>query len=168
MKWAGASLVVQWLGICLPVQGTRVRSLVWEDPTCRGATRPMSHNYWACALEPTSHNYWSPRAHGPRAHALQQREATAMRSPRNATKSNPCWPQLEKAASTKTQCSQSINQCIKRKKRKEQPFKHFWLRCTQRTRETLLARRLPLLWTRASSDPRMQRQCKKCEEALWK
>ncbi|KAM9083735.1 elongator complex protein 1-like isoform 1-T1 [Megaptera novaeangliae] len=26
-------------------QGTRVRALVWEDPTCRGATRPVSHNY---------------------------------------------------------------------------------------------------------------------------
>ncbi|XP_057396088.1 mitochondrial import inner membrane translocase subunit Tim13 isoform X2 [Balaenoptera acutorostrata] len=26
-------------------QGTRVRALVWEDPTCRGATGPMSHNY---------------------------------------------------------------------------------------------------------------------------
>ena len=25
--------------------GTRVRALVWEDPTCRGATRPVSHNY---------------------------------------------------------------------------------------------------------------------------
>ena len=40
-----ASLVVQWLRICLPVQGTRVRALVWEDPTCRGATGPVSHNY---------------------------------------------------------------------------------------------------------------------------
>ena len=44
-----ASLVAQWLRICLPMQGTRVWALVWEDPTCRGATRPMSHNYWACA-----------------------------------------------------------------------------------------------------------------------
>ena len=44
-----ASLVVQWLGVCLPVQGTRVQALVWGDPTCRGATRPMSHNYRACA-----------------------------------------------------------------------------------------------------------------------
>ena len=42
---AGASLVAQWLRICLPMQGTRVRALVWEDPTCRGATRPVSHNY---------------------------------------------------------------------------------------------------------------------------
>ena len=41
----GASLVVQWLRICLPMQGTRVRALVWEDPTCRRATRPVSHNY---------------------------------------------------------------------------------------------------------------------------
>ena len=41
----GASLVAQWLRICLPMQGTQVRALVWEDPTCRGATRPVSHNY---------------------------------------------------------------------------------------------------------------------------
>ena len=41
----GASLVAQWLRICLPMQGTRVRALVWEDPTCRGATGPVSHNY---------------------------------------------------------------------------------------------------------------------------
>ena len=36
-----ASLVVQWLRICLPMQGTRVRALVREDPTCRGATKPV-------------------------------------------------------------------------------------------------------------------------------
>ena len=40
----GASLVAQWLRICLPMQGTRVRALVWEDPTCRRATKPVSHN----------------------------------------------------------------------------------------------------------------------------
>ena len=40
-----ASLVAQWLRIRLPMQGTWVRALVWEDPTCRGATRPVSHNY---------------------------------------------------------------------------------------------------------------------------
>ena len=42
---AGASLVAQWLRICLPMQGTRVRALVWEDPTCPGANGPVSHNY---------------------------------------------------------------------------------------------------------------------------
>ena len=41
----GDLLVVQWLRICLPMQGTRVRSLVWEDPTCRRATKPVRHNY---------------------------------------------------------------------------------------------------------------------------
>ena len=40
-----ASLVVQWLRIRLPMQGTWVRALVWEDPTCRGATKPVRHNY---------------------------------------------------------------------------------------------------------------------------
>ena len=42
-----ASLVAQWLRICLPMQGTRVRALVREDPTCRGATKPVRHNYGA-------------------------------------------------------------------------------------------------------------------------
>ena len=41
------------------MQGTRVRALVQEDPTCRGATKPVRHNYWPCALEPVSHNYWA-------------------------------------------------------------------------------------------------------------
>ena len=41
----GTSLVAQWLGIRLPVQGTRVRALVREDPTCRRATKPVRHNY---------------------------------------------------------------------------------------------------------------------------
>ena len=42
---SGASLVVQWLRIRLPMQGTWVRALVREDPTCRGATKPVSHDY---------------------------------------------------------------------------------------------------------------------------
>ena len=29
----------------LPMQGTRVRALVGEDPTCHGATEPVRHNY---------------------------------------------------------------------------------------------------------------------------
>ena len=44
-KIVRASLVAQWLRVCLPMQGTRVRALVWEDPTCRGAAGPVSHNY---------------------------------------------------------------------------------------------------------------------------
>ena len=41
----GASLVVQWLRIRLPMQGTRVPALVHEDPTCHGVTKPLGHNY---------------------------------------------------------------------------------------------------------------------------
>ena len=44
-KWARASLVAQWLRIHLPIQGTWVRALVQEDPTCRGATKPVHHTY---------------------------------------------------------------------------------------------------------------------------
>ena len=47
LTFNGASLVAQWLRICLPMQGTRVQALVWEGPTCCGATKPVRHNYWA-------------------------------------------------------------------------------------------------------------------------
>ena len=33
--------------------------LVQEDPTWRGTTKSVHHNYWACALEPANHNYWA-------------------------------------------------------------------------------------------------------------
>ena len=49
--------MAQWVRICLLMQGTQVRALVWEDPTCRGATKPVRHNYLGCALEIASHNY---------------------------------------------------------------------------------------------------------------
>ena len=54
-----SSLVAQWLRNRLPMQRTRVKALVWEDPACCGTTKPVRHNYWACALEPVSHNYWA-------------------------------------------------------------------------------------------------------------
>ena len=40
----GASLVAQWLRICLLMRETWVRALVWEDPTCHGAAGPVSHS----------------------------------------------------------------------------------------------------------------------------
>ena len=33
------------LRVLLPTQGTWVRSLVQEDPTCHGATGPVGHGY---------------------------------------------------------------------------------------------------------------------------
>ena len=53
------SLTVQWIRNCLPIQGTQVWSLAWEDPTCVRAIKLVHYNYWAHALEPASHNYWT-------------------------------------------------------------------------------------------------------------
>ena len=43
-KQESTSMVAQWLRVCLPIQGIPVRSLVWEDSTCLGATKPVHHN----------------------------------------------------------------------------------------------------------------------------
>ena len=45
MTLVRTSVVAQWLRICLPMQGTQVRALVWEDPICHRATKPVRHNY---------------------------------------------------------------------------------------------------------------------------
>lgn len=42
------SLVVWQLRVHQPMQGTQVRSLVQEGPTCLQATKPMRHNYRVC------------------------------------------------------------------------------------------------------------------------
>ena len=44
-KLGWTSLVVQRLRICLPMHETWVGSLVQEDSTCLGATKPVSHGY---------------------------------------------------------------------------------------------------------------------------
>ena len=48
--------MAQWLRICLLMQGTRVRALVWEDPTCHGAAGPVSHIAEPARLEPVLRN----------------------------------------------------------------------------------------------------------------
>ena len=100
-----ASLVEQWLRICLLTQGTRVRALVWEDPTCRGATGPVSHNCWACAS-----GACAPQRERPR-----QWEARA------AMKSGPRSPQLEKALAQKrrSNTAKKINNKINKLKAKK-------------------------------------------------
>ena len=82
LKTDPQGLVAQWIRICLPVQGTQVQSLVWEDSTCHRATKPKSYNYR------------SPCTCSPRA---TTGKTTAMRRPCTATKSSPCSLQLEKA-----------------------------------------------------------------------
>ena len=52
-KELGAFLMAQWLRICLAIQGTPIWSLVLEDPTYCGGTKPVHHDYRnACTLEP--------------------------------------------------------------------------------------------------------------------
>ena len=87
-----ASLVAQWLRICLPMQGTQVRALVWEDPTCRGATRPVSHNYWACASGSCAPQQERPRqweARAPRWRVVPARHNWRKPSPRNEDPTQP-------------------------------------------------------------------------------
>ena len=72
----GTSLVAQWLRIRLPVQGTRVRALVREDPTCRGITahapQLLSPRSRACNPQLLSLRAATTEVCAPRARALQQ------------------------------------------------------------------------------------------------
>ena len=56
------SLMLQGLRTHLPIQDTWVQSLIWDDPLCPGAAKPLNHNHWAHAPEQVSLNY---RAHAP-------------------------------------------------------------------------------------------------------
>ena len=82
------------------MQGTWVRSLVREDPTCCGATQRVRHNNWACALEPGSRNYWAHVPQLPRPSATTT-EACTPRAP-SLQQENPlqweaCAPQRRAA-----------------------------------------------------------------------
>ena len=59
------SAVLQWIGICLPVQGSWVQSLVGEDPTCLRVSK-------ACAPQLLSPCAATTEARVPTACALQQ------------------------------------------------------------------------------------------------
>ena len=90
-SFLGISLVVQWLRIHLPMQGTVVQSLIWEAPTCHMPTKAMHHNYWAgvvqllkpkrsraCALQqekPPQRETQAPQVE--KAQVQQQRSSTA-------------------------------------------------------------------------------------------
>ena len=55
---------------------TWVPSLIWEDPTCRRAAKPLRPNYWAHTLEPV----------------LRNRRSHHVRSPCSTMESTPCLP----------------------------------------------------------------------------
>ena len=92
-----ASLVAQWLRVCLPMQGVRVRALVWEDPTSH-----MPQSKWACEPQLLSLRVWSL--------CSVTGEAAIVRGPCTTMKSGPHSSQLEKALvqKGKTQHSQKL------------------------------------------------------------
>ena len=81
--------MAQWIRIYLALQGTQVRSLVWKDFTCQGATKPIHCNYWAYVPQLLKTTPWSL--------GCATREATAGRNPGTKADSSPCSLQLEKA-----------------------------------------------------------------------
>ena len=97
---------------------TRVCSLIWEDPTCHGAFKPMWHNYLVCALEPRSCNCW---AHVPQllkpmhswACAPQQERPQQWEEACLPQESSLCSPQLEKAQVQQRRPSVAENKHIK-------------------------------------------------------
>ena len=102
---------MQWLRILLPRQGTWVRALVLEDPTCHRATKPVRHEYWASTLEPVSHKYW---AHVPQLLKPMRLEPVLCnkRSPCTTMKSMPCLLQLEKACAQQRRPNTEKNKLI--------------------------------------------------------
>ena len=101
-----ASLVVQWLRICLEKAGRRVWSLVWQDPTCCGAAKLACHDCQAGALElgatATEPRATTTGARAPYSLCPTIREDTTRKSPHTATGESP-------RAAAKTQHSQKLN-----------------------------------------------------------
>ena len=131
---SGTSLLIQWLRIHQPRQGTWVQSLFWEDSTCCGAAKPMCHNYWASRVQ-------EPQLSTPEhlASCCTTREATTtVRSLSTATWS-PHLSQLEKtsvqqqrpsaAKNKSTFLKKKMNFLIKKKKKTYLSVweeKHWW------------------------------------------
>ena len=94
LYFGGTPLVIQWLRTHLPMQETQVRSLIWEDSTCCGATKPMCQKKKRereRESKPMCHNYWSPSAF-----ALQQEEPPHWEVHTLQLESSPDSLQLEK------------------------------------------------------------------------
>ena len=120
IRYIRTSLVAQWITIHLPIQGTWVQSSIWEDPTCLRATKPLCHNYWACAPEPGNRNCWARelkllKPMCPRTQERPTREATVMRSPYTTTKRSPvCCNWRKHVSSNKDPVQPKItNKCFK-------------------------------------------------------
>ena len=70
----------------------QAQSLVWKDLTCCRIPKPLSHSFWACALEPGNLSYWSPHIY-----SLCCTEGTRERSPCTTRRGAPHSLQIEKS-----------------------------------------------------------------------
>ena len=96
MNQGRTTMVAQWLRNLLPMEGTQVRSYMWEDPTWGGAAKPLHHNFWSpCALEPVLHKKRSHHNEKLTPHITATREEPLLTTTRESPR-----------AANKTQCSQ--------------------------------------------------------------
>ena len=108
----GISPLVQWIRIRLPVQGTRVQSLVREDPTHLRAAKPGCHStepvpFRACEPQILSPRAATPEALAPRPHALNKRGHRSEQPAHHSQEQPPLAATRESPlAATKTQPSQ--------------------------------------------------------------
>ena len=79
------SLVAQWLGICLPRQGTQGQSLVQEHFTRHGAAKPVRPNYRAHMLQLLKPAHLEPGLHNKRSHCSEKAEHRDEEKPPLAT-----------------------------------------------------------------------------------
>ena len=92
-------MVVQWIGICLPMQETQVQSLVQENSTRCGATNSLEHpcrSYSTLRLEPV----------------LRNKKSHHSEKPVHAEKSSSCSLKLEKAQGKQRRSSTAKNKKI--------------------------------------------------------
>ena len=89
--YIGASLVVQWLRIHLPMQGIHIQPLVWEDSICYRVSkpRPLSRRSRACKPQLLKLTHLQPVLHNKRSHHNDK--------PSHYNEKYPCLLHLEKA-----------------------------------------------------------------------
>ena len=116
-------LVVQCLRICLAMQGTWVWSLVWEDSTFHGATKPVCHDHWSRALQQEKPPQWEACVlHLENSPHSPQLEKTHMRKPRPSAAKNktkkyiffPTYPSPAAAHRGEVTCLQSHSWAVAR------------------------------------------------------
>ena len=97
------SLAVQWTRI-LPMQGTQIWSLVWEDSTCHGATKPVCHHYWAHVLQLLRPAHLEP--------VLCYKSSHHDERPAHRNEEELCSLQLEKTHSQQRRPSATKSKCV--------------------------------------------------------